>query len=215
MGRPAKPRPVAPTASKVEWQGDRQSVMFRVRGMPKAQPRPRFKNGSGSVVSTTGREAKAWRLAVWAEVQRLLWDWRLEIQDVISERPVEVEMWFLMPTRDQRRFGLACGSKPDVDNLAKLVLDVMVAGDGTIRRGAGLLADDARVADLVARKRWCRPEDAGVVVTVKPVGVDLEGPFAGDGEMPAWLTPVPEKALSAECVTRPVRKGAVDLPTEL
>ena len=198
MGNEAQALPQASTVAH-----DRQAVMFRVKGLPKAQPRPRFTGGSGSVVSTTGKEVKAWRAAIWGEIQRLMWDFGPEIRDVISDRPVEMDVWFLLPTRDRRRFGLACGAKPDVDNLLKCLMDSIVAGDGTIRRGAGLLPDDARVADFHVRKRWCDQHDAGVVVTIRPLGPDEAGPFAGDGPTPSWLQQTPQAVLEAQSKTRP------------
>ena len=52
--------------------------------------------------------------------------------------------------------------KPDVDNVAKLVLDGLVK--------AGVVKDDTRVAELVGRKRYCAlEEDApGVEIEVMP-----------------------------------------------
>ena len=58
-----------------------------------------------------------------------------------------------------------CASKPDVDNIVKIVLDSLVK--------ARVLADDNLVVELVALKRWAEPGQPGrVEVEVSPV-VDL------------------------------------------
>ncbi len=51
--------------------------------------------------------------------------------------------------------------KPDIDNLAKGVLDSMTDG--------GFFTDDTRVVDLRARKRW---GDPGVLITVTEIDQD-------------------------------------------
>lgn len=64
---------------------------------------------------------------------------------------VDINFRFAIPKsrrkgKDAYQVSQAHTSKPDADNSAKAVLDGMVK--------AGLLPDDAQVADLTVRKRW-------------------------------------------------------------
>lgn len=53
--------------------------------------------------------------------------------------------------------------KPDVDNYAKGVLDAITYAEKFWR-------DDTQVADLIARKRWSRPDrPAGIHVNITPI----------------------------------------------
>ena len=58
-----------------------------------------------------------------------------------------------------------CISKPDVDNVAKIVLDSLVK--------ARVLADDNLVVELVALKRWAEPGQPGRVEVEVCAVVDL------------------------------------------
>jgi len=58
-----------------------------------------------------------------------------------------------------------CTSKPDVDNVAKIVLDSLVK--------ARVLADDNLVVELVALKRWAAPGEPGRVEVEVCAMVDL------------------------------------------
>lgn len=78
--------------------------------------------------------------------------------------------------------------RPDTDNLAKLVLDVMVK--------QGILSDDCVVSSLVVEKVWAKQEMNGVTVQVMPYRQQFDpSPWVGrDGypcdpspTMPKWL----------------------------
>jgi Holliday junction resolvase RusA-like endonuclease len=81
-----------------------------------------------------------------------------------------------MPTADKKRWGLPHTLRPDSDNLAKLVLDAMMA--------AGLIGDDSAVSLLTVRKTWAAPPLAGVSLTVAP---DQRAPLP-TASPPPWLT---------------------------
>jgi len=52
-------------------------------------------------------------------------------------------------------------TKPDLDNLAKLLLDEMGR--------AGIITDDARVVELVLRKLWVQERDEGIKIVVREI----------------------------------------------
>tara|TARA_R100001443_G_scaffold18245_1_gene29080 strand:- start:6209 stop:6562 length:354 start_codon:yes stop_codon:yes gene_type:complete len=74
--------------------------------------------------------------------------------------PVKIEFWAYrkrpkaMCTKAKIGIEL-CDRKPDIDNIAKCILDSLVL--------AGVLADDNIVVDLIAHKRWAQPGDRGSV----------------------------------------------------
>jgi Holliday junction resolvase RusA-like endonuclease len=128
-----------------------------VAGIPRPQPRPRFVRAGSKIraVSTASDLVKIWRLRVLRAV----------IHAVSGSEPLsgalEVELVFTFaPPRTaegRSRIGQPHTQRPDADNLAKLVLDVMQAGRA--------FADDAKVARLTVVKAW--GEDQGAAVTVR------------------------------------------------
>ena len=73
--------------------------------------------------------------------------------------PVTVAATFFMPKPKRPRF-LLPAVKPDIDKLARALLDGMKDG--------GLLAEDSRVVNLAAKKKYADSEDGvGVLVVVK------------------------------------------------
>ena len=74
---------------------------------------------------------------------------------------LRADLTFLFPTqrRNKERYGKPHLQVPDVDNLAKLVLDAFV------RKGL-IQGDDSRVCELIIRKSWCKVEDAGGIATL-------------------------------------------------
>ena len=122
-------------------------VEFFVAGEPKGQPRPRaFVRGGKARVYDPGT-AEGWKGQV-----------ALGARDHLPATPIEtaivVLLWFEMP-RPQGHYGRR-GLKPaapthhlarpDVDNLAKAVLDALV--------GIGFLRDDRLVCSLRVTKRY-------------------------------------------------------------
>jgi Holliday junction resolvase RusA-like endonuclease len=65
--------------------------------------------------------------------------------------------------------------RPDSDNLAKLVLDAIMA--------AGLIGDDSAVSLLTVRKTWTASPLAGVSLAL---AADQRVPIEGS-KSPAWL----------------------------
>ena len=90
--------------------------------------------------------------------------------------PLSVFMTFAMPTKDKDRHGLPHAFVPDVDNLAKLALDVVVK--------SGLIPDDRAVSTMVVRKTWA--EVAGMVMTITPDQREANEP-AEPTPHPRWL----------------------------
>lgn len=164
-----------------------------VKGTPRPLPRPRFVNGR--VVSIVGTKAKAWRTALEGVIGR-----ELRAAQRAGEWPAKragvalsCELTFLMGGLEGQgggedvRWSL---SRPDVDNLAKMVLDAA--------QNAGVFVDDCQVAVMMARKIKTAKDQTGVAVTFRVLsddeavgGVsDVEGldDGSGGGDPLSWLT---------------------------
>jgi Holliday junction resolvase RusA-like endonuclease len=123
-------------------------ITIRVNGVPKSQPRPRaFVRGNRAAVYDPGT-AEGWKSEIAVACK--------EMEGALIDRPLAVALTFFMP-RPKSHFrtnGMVkptapqywCDSKPDVDNLAKAVLDAMTA----IR----VWIDDDQVAELLVRKYY-------------------------------------------------------------
>lgn len=125
-----------------------------VRGIPAPQGSKRHV-GRGILVESS-KKVKPWRDAVRSTVAEA---W----QDGMLDEPVVVDMWFYFP-RPAGHYGTGRNAKvlkpsapsfpagpPDVDKLARSTMDGITA--------AGFWRDDARVVDLVGRKRYCEPDE--------------------------------------------------------
>lgn len=119
-------------------------VSFTVAGEPKPQPRPRaFRRGAHASVYNPDT-ADAWKAAVAAEALRCR-------PPKVLQGPLWVSLAFWLPRpkwlqgRDYIEWH---SSRPDVDNLAKAVLDAI--------QGCGWWEDDGQVADLAVRKCYAR-----------------------------------------------------------
>lgn len=143
-------------------------ILIEVKGTPRPQPRPRFVRGR--VISTADANAKRWIAAVEAASRVSL------AEHGKQAGPLAVLMSFHFPTADASRHGLPHTSRPDADNLAKLALDSLMR--------AGLIADDAAVSCLTARKSWSHASQAGVAITVAP---DRRARLPCPENPPAWL----------------------------
>tara|TARA_Y100000593_G_scaffold93896_1_gene190469 strand:+ start:2716 stop:3186 length:471 start_codon:yes stop_codon:yes gene_type:complete len=145
-----------------------QGIEFFVAGMPKAQPRTRAFNRGGFTRMYTPRVAEEWRKAI-----------ALEAKPLLPEGPIEgavlLRLHFIMPRpkADFRRDGSCKRSdqyhikKPDLDNLAKAVMDEMT--------GLGFWGDDRQVASLhVSKINARRQGEAGVMIFVKSMSGDME-----------------------------------------
>ena len=130
-------------------------VRFGVDGDPVAQPRPR-----------AGVDWRLGRARVYRQEGRLVHGWRGRIALAARKacaRPLEGALELVLVFRfhrARRRTGPSWRStRPDVDNLAKVVADALngIAWE-----------DDGQVARLVAEKHWVAGDDQpGVLVRVR------------------------------------------------
>lgn len=125
-------------------------VSFRVAGIPVAQgSKNGYVRGNRAVLVDVNKDRlKPWRaeIAKAADV------------GVTFDCPVAVKLEFFMPRPKRPKFNRPA-VKPDIDKLARAVLDGLTDG--------GLLADDSRVVRLVADEFYT--ETPGVSVTVREV----------------------------------------------
>lgn len=119
-------------------------ALFDVRGIPKGQPRPRATiRGKHAGVYDPGT-ASTWKHAIILEARPL----RPRVPIAV---PVRVAVEFRMPRPKRLPVGVVwCKARPDVDNLAKALLDAL-ADDGWF-------ADDALVVELSVRKVYHRKD---------------------------------------------------------
>jgi Holliday junction resolvase RusA-like endonuclease len=140
---------------KPGWEVTLQRVhlhTFRANGMPKGQPRPRaFSRGGRAAVYDPGT-AEGWKSCVAVAAQ--------ELEGAAIHCPLSVTLTFYLPRPKShyRNNGTLKDSspvymnvnKPDIDNLAKAVLDALT----NIRAWL----DDDQVCELTIRKYWEQPQ---------------------------------------------------------
>lgn len=143
-------------------------IVVNVRGTPRPQPRPRFVRGR--VVSTADANAKRWISQVEAASRQAAG------AKGRQAGPVAVVIEFTFPTKDTSRHGKPHTSRPDADNLAKLVLDSAMR--------AGLIGDDAAVSCLTVRKTWGSASQSGADLVLAP---DARLVIPPDLGRPDWL----------------------------
>jgi Holliday junction resolvase RusA-like endonuclease len=124
-------------------------VIVIVKGHPRPQPRPRVVQGRA--VSCADPLAAAWKAKIKSAVS--------QIPVELPKGPISCTMWFRMPTKDAARFNKAHTQVPDLDNLAKLVLDAI--------QDTGLLINDSQVARLNLEKTWSSLDASGVLVELE------------------------------------------------
>lgn len=122
------------------------TVSFDVAGEPKPQPRPKAARIGGFIRIYTPATAKKWKAAVMAEAKKHF--------KAPLAGPLEVTLGFRF-ARPKSHLGasglkgsapLLHTKRPDVDNLAKAVLDALT--------DVGLWADDSQVTLLVTSKSY-------------------------------------------------------------
>jgi Holliday junction resolvase RusA-like endonuclease len=143
-----------------------EQIMVQIMGHPRPQPRPRFVNGR--VISTADANAKVWRAAVMNAANRLH-----GMSSIPLKGPLQFSMAFVFPTPKEDRHGKPHTQVPDVDNLAKLILDAM--------QDAGVLENDSAVSSMELSKSW--GPKGGVVIYMGP-DEELSGDLP---ELPGWL----------------------------
>ena len=127
----------------------RPDIAFFVQGTPKPQPRTRaraFRAGNKSIVQVYDPGTAAdWKKRVWDEAWRVRPALRLE-----GPCRVELRFYFKRPKSLCRLRDLVApfphGRKPDADNLAKAILDVLTE--------QGWWRDDGVVSELLVIKLW-------------------------------------------------------------
>jgi Holliday junction resolvase RusA-like endonuclease len=117
------------------------------------------------VISCADANAKRWISAVEAKAREL------RHQDRALEGGLFVGLEFTLPTKQKDLEGQPHISRPDADNLAKLVLDCLMR--------AGLIGDDATVSCLLIRKTY--GQAPGVLISI---GEDRRAPQI---PVPRWI----------------------------
>jgi len=144
-----------------------QRIAFFAEGIPKGQPRPRayFNPRTHRAGVYTDRSAEVWKGVVAASSL---------LHRPLSplEGPIGVMLTFRLPRpkslcRKKDPVGpIYCGSKPDVDNLAKAVLDVLTQ--------LGFWRDDSQVASCAIYKFYvAKPELKNPKITLPGVSVSI------------------------------------------
>jgi len=154
------------------------TLTFQVTGDPKGQPRPRaFARKMGAVHVARFYDsdvADAWKAAVQrALVSELkLFEMLEKTRWELTLGPVSVSINFGMPrpkwhngTKGLKpRAPMTHVSKPDVDNLAKLILD-------QITRSGCVWRDDSQVVSLTVHKFWAVGAEHGCSVSISTLGI--------------------------------------------
>lgn len=138
------------------------TILFRVNGTPKGQPRPRaFARGGRARVYDPGT-AEGWKSEI-----------ALAARASVPPKPLEgplnvrIDLWFARPKGHYTKKGLKDSSplehtsKPDADNCAKAVLDAMTT--------LGFWGDDSQIACLLIHKRYAGIDGAGAMIRVGPL----------------------------------------------
>jgi len=144
-------------------------ISFFVPGKPQGKGRPRFTARTGKAMHPyTPRATRLYEKAIreFALVRKIAENWQ------VTERPLalEIDVLFCIPksytkhTRELAEQGLLYPSRPDLDNIVKVILD----GLNTL-----IYADDSQIQRIDARRRYARPhEPEGVKVKVRELSED-------------------------------------------
>ena len=138
-----------------------------VEGNPKPQARPRVsvRAGRGFAYNADSKDMVAWKKALDSALA--------EIPNRGLDGPMHVELVFRLPRpKAHYRTGKFShllkdsapgdeGSRCDVDNLSKVILDKITR--------SGYWIDDNQVVFLSVRKRWAYSEKAGCEIRVIPI----------------------------------------------
>ena len=148
------------------------TLAFTITGEPKGQPRPRaFARKMGAVHVARFYDsdvADQWKYAVKRALFEILEENRWEL----TLGPVSISMCFSMsrPKSHTGAKGLKPSApvqhigKPDVDNLAKLILD-------QITRSGCVWRDDSQVVSLHVHKFWAVANEQGCSVSISTLGI--------------------------------------------
>jgi Holliday junction resolvase RusA-like endonuclease len=131
-------------------------IAFTVCGVPKPKGSPRpLKLGNGRTILSIHQtdDALAWEHACIHEAGR-------HRPELVMTGPVRATLrfWIPRPKSVRREHPTA---RPDLDKLVRCLLDAVTV--------AQLIADDAQVVELSARKDYCKGRASGVDVTLEPL----------------------------------------------
>jgi Holliday junction resolvase RusA-like endonuclease len=136
----------------------RQSQSVIVYGKPRGKGRPRFSyHGTYTDAVTTeyeGRIKKAWKCE-----NNFCFDKVPTTVIINAFFPVPVS---LSKRKRQAMFGSVCLTKPDADNIAKIVLDALNGGVGW--------KDDSQVTSLKVHKRYVMTDEEQPRIEVTVIG---------------------------------------------
>lgn len=136
----------------------RRGVAFLVRGLPAPQGSKRAFVAQGrAIVAEDSKKSAPWRDSVAAAAAEAM-NGALPMAGPIE---VMVTFLFVRPVSVKAEKRPYPSVRPDVDKLARAVLDGLTAG--------GVYTDDSRVIDLHARKRYAAVP--GAEITVREVNV--------------------------------------------
>jgi len=131
-------------------------VAFFAEGTPKGQPRPRAFARNGKARVFDPGTAEGWKAQVALAARAA------GAAQLLLETPVYLAVRFVMPRPKRLAKAGAAGthtSKPDLDNLAKAVMDALTT--------IGVWRDDAQVAGLTLSKAYAAPGcAAGAMIEV-------------------------------------------------
>ena len=158
-----------------------------VTGTPRGGgSRARFVNGRAVSFAAAGRSAVLWRGLLTRHVREVveLAGGRPAVDQLIAGAPLGLAVRFVFGTRYERRWDRFHTSRPDVDNLLKIFLDVLT------KEGALGSHDDARIAACEPVKVWGRVAGAGWTLRAlapprsgRTLGVDVLSAPTG----PEWV----------------------------
>jgi Holliday junction resolvase RusA-like endonuclease len=149
------------------------TLAFQVTGEPKGQPRPRaFARRMGAVHVARFYDsdvADAWKGAVMLAIMQAA---KVGNGWHFTSEAVSVSITFAMPRPKSHSGakGLKASApvthvgKPDVDNLAKLILD-QITQSGNVWR------DDSQVVSLTVHKFWAVANEQGCSVSISTLGI--------------------------------------------
>ena len=129
---------------------------FFVDGKPAPQGSKRHVGGGRMIESS--KALPAWRQRIAEAAKHVAAGTGYPWLPIINQ-PVAVELWFVMPRPLRLKTTVPHIKRPDVDKLARAVLDGIT---GIV------LVDDSLVTELLARKRTAEPDETpGVHIRVK------------------------------------------------
>lgn len=143
------------------------SLTATVPGVPQPQGSIRSLGKGRPSVHSNADRLLPWRGQVIAHLRRAMDADQVEPGWPISG-PVAVSVVFALPKpRSAPRSRMHPDRKPDIDKLARAVLDCLGS-----KIGAGVIFDDAQVVQLTARKTYGGP---GCVLTVSSLALEVAG----------------------------------------